>query len=431
MADEASPHQATGWARAFGGVFAARIAASAAALATVLLLGRALGPARYADLVILLSILKVASELAGPALDTTLVRFVAMQPPDEGARALPYYRAILLAKLALVAVLLTGGLVLAGPLRHALMEPGHDGAVSAHAIWIAFAGAAAAVLWGYAQAVYQAQQRFAAYAGFELLNAVTRLAFVGVALALAWNGLTTVLLAYVLAGVASAIVAWAFLPAAVFASDGGPLPAWRELLHFAKWVLAACCFTSLFQRADVFLLAAFHEPKASIGAYGAAIQLTLLGDLAIATLFSTLLPKASGLRSGEDTRHFLGAFVRPMGLAAAAALPIILLSGPIVRVTFGAEYGETGALFAVLLIGTLFAMGSAPAGAALYGLGNTRTIALLELAKAAAIVGIGVIVVPRYGAWGMAWTVAAVKGGVGIATYAAAAKAARAPRNLD
>ncbi|MBX7259988.1 MAG: oligosaccharide flippase family protein, partial [Candidatus Hydrogenedentes bacterium] len=413
MADEVSPQQTSGWAKAFGGVFVARIAASAAVLATVLLLGRLLGPARYADLVILLSIMKVASELVGPAMDTTLVRFVAKQSDARPEDSIPYYRAILSAKLALVAVLLLGGVALAAPLQRLLLEPGHETAVSTHAIWIAFAGAAVTVLWGYSQAVYQAQQRFAAYAGFELLNAVSRLVIVGVVLFFAWHGLTTILLAYVLAAVLSTIVAWVCLPSAIFSENTGPSPVWKDMLHFAKWVLAACCFTSLFQRADVFLLAAFHEPKAAIGAYGAAIQLTLLGDLAIGTLFSVLLPKASGLRSGEDARHFLRSFARPMGLAAAAALPIILLSAPIVRVSFGPDYAQTATLFAILLIGTLFAMGSAPAGAALYGLGHSRAIAFLELAKVLATLLLGLFVVPRYGAWGMAWVIAAVKGGVG------------------
>jgi len=394
-------------------------------LATVLLLGRVLGPTRYADLVILLSIMKVAAELVGPALDTTLVRFVAMRHADRPEETLPYYQTILRAKLALVAVLLTGGLALAAPLRNLLVEPGHEGMLSVQAVWIAFAGAAVTVLWAYAQAVYQAQQRFGAYAGFELLNSLIRLFFVGAVLAFVWNGLTTILLAYVLAGIVSAILAWAWLPPGIFAASSGQDAVWKEMLHFAKWVLAACCFTSIVQRVDIFLLAAFHTQKASIGDYGAAVQLTLLGDLAIGTLFSTLLPKASALKTGEETRHFLGAFARPMGLAAAAALPIILLSGPIVRLTFGPDYSHTATLFAILLIGTLFAMGSAPAGAALYGLGHSRAIALLELAKLMATLILGVIVVPRFGVLGMAWAIAAVKGGVGVSTYLVATKYAR------
>ena len=433
MADTTSTQHTSGWAKVFGGVFTARVLSSALVLATVLLLGRVLGPTRYADLVILLSIMKVAAELVGPALDTTLVRFAAMRHADRPEDARPYYRTILHAKLALVAVLLVGGLVLAVPLRDLLLEPGHEDALSAQAVWIAFAGAAATVLWGYAQAVYQAQQRFGTFASLELLNALLRLIFVGAVLAFVWNGLTTILLAYVLAGIVSAILAWMCLPNFIFAASPSSGTVWKEMLHFAKWVLAACCFTSIVQRVDIFLLAAFHAPKASIGDYGAALQLTLLGDLAIGTLFMTLLPKASGLKTGDETRHFLGAFVRPMGLAAAAALPIIVLSEPIVLLTFGPDYDQTASLFAILLIGTLFAMGSAPAGAALYGLGHSRAIALLELAKLVATLILGVIVVPRFGVLGMAWAIAAVKGVVGVATYIVASKYARlvAPKSPE
>ncbi|MBX7256591.1 MAG: hypothetical protein K1Y02_09540, partial [Candidatus Hydrogenedentes bacterium] len=54
-----------------------------------------------------------------------------------------------------------------------------------------------------------------------------------------------------------------------------------------------------------------------------------------------------------------------------------------------------------------------------------RAIAFLELAKVLATLLLGLFVVPRYGAWGMAWVIAAVKGGVGIATYLVAARYAQ------
>ena len=75
------------------------------------------------------------------------------------------------------------------------------------------------------------------------------------------------------------------------------------------------------------------------------------------------------------------------------------------------------ALFALLLVGTAFALGSAPAGATLYGLGKSRSIAALECAKTMGVLLGGAILIPQFGVFGMAWVVAAVKGSAGILTY--------------
>lgn len=403
------------WLGAFTSVFFARGAASAATFLTIAVLGRTLGRAHYGDLVVLLTVMKIASELAGPALDTALVRFVGTAE-SMGTNATVYMRAVLRAKLALAALIIMAGALLAWPIQQYVVAS----ALPLHAIGLAFAGAALTLLYAFVQSCFQARQQFGEYAWLEVLGAVSRLAAVG---GLAWSGhanVTNMFIAYAGAPLAIAALLWAMKPAPASWSGKVPAMVWSELWNFTKWVVAACALTTLSQRLDVFLISAAKLPKESIGDYCAAVQLTLLGDLVIITLFNVLLPRASRLHERGELLAFLRGFGIPTIMGFVGLIPLLAGSSVIAKATFGDAYVDTGALFALLLVGTAFALGSAPAGATLYGLGRSRTIAGLECIKLAGVLAGGIVMVPMYGVFGMAWVVAAVKGSVGVLTYALA-----------
>lgn len=419
------------WAGAFSSVFFTRILSSGATFLTVILAARALGRGAYGELVILLAIMKVAAELVGPALDTTLVRFGARHLDTDRETALDYVRTIFRMKLALAALLLIVGIIGAWPLGRYFSDPDSGTQLAPLAVALAFTGAASTVLWAFAQASLQAQQKFARYAGVELVCSLVRLAIVASILGAGVYRVTPILCAYVAAPAIAALLAWRELPKGVFSRALGRHGVAIDILRFAKWVLVACAFTSLAQRADVFLLTFFNLPAESIGDYGAALQLTLIGDLVILTLFNVLLPKASSLRTPDELRNFLRQFRLPSVMMFMALIPILLASRWIAVLAFGPDYIQAGALFAILVLGAAFALGCAPAGATLYGMGHTRTIASLEGLKFLGIVAGGLILVPQYGMFAMAWTVAAIKGIVGLATYLVATRASQSPaKNL-
>jgi len=407
------------WFGAFSSVFLARGTASVATFLTIALLGRTLGRAHYGDLVILLTIMKVASELAGPALDTALVRFVGAAE-STGAEAAHYMRAVLRVKLALSAGILVVGALLVWPIQQVLFLREGGALVPLTTLGLAFVGAALAMMYAFVQSGYQAKQQFGAYALLEVSGALARLAAVGALAVSDFASVTNMFVAYAGAPVAVAAIAWGIAPVLSKSRDAIPASVWREIWHFTKWVIAACAFTSLAQRLDVFLIAAFDVPKDSIGDYCAAVQLTLLGDLVIITLFNVLLPRASRLHERRELLEFLRGFGLPTAMGFATLVPLVLGANFIADLTFGNVYADTGALFALLLIGTAFALVSAPAGATLYGLGKSRSIAVLECAKMIAILVGGLAMVPAFGVFGMAWVVAATKGTMGVVTYALA-----------
>ena len=169
---------------------------------------------------------------------------------------------------------------------------------------------------------------------------------------------------------------------------------------------------------DLFLLAYYRVAKDVIGHYAPALQLALLGDLVILTLFNVLLPKASKLRTASEVNSFVRRFRWPLLALGAGMLPSLVLAGPVARAIFGDAYTQTGSLFAILLLGTACAVACAPASTALYGLGRSHIIALLEGVRLVVLVVAGSYTVQRYGAIGIAWTVTIIKGTIGIVSYA-------------
>lgn len=416
------------WLRALGSmggamglIFAAKIVAAGAAFLATALAGRFMGSAAFGQLAVLLNFMRVLAGIGGPALDTTFVRFTARHDAETGGAG-SCLRPIAAAKgLAMLLVVAVSAL-LARPLAMRWF-----GGAGAGWIMLAGLGACGLMAFEFMRAWLQAHQRFTGFAASEAAMAVGRLAVVG---GLAFGGaahLTWILGAYVAAPLAAAVVLLVLLA-------GGLACEWRKsmktgqlgaLAGFAKWVVLACLFTSIAQGLDLLMLPMFGLPDKAVGDYGAARTLMIAGDLVVLSLFSVLLPAASREIDPAKLRALLHRYTWPTVLCAAALLPGLFLAGPIAWLTFGPDYTQTGGLFAVLLVGTLFNLASAPAGTVLYGLGHPHVIAGLEGLKLALTFAAALWATAQFGAYGMAWTIAAVKGTIGLVTYGAARRALR------
>lgn len=408
----------------FGFVFGAKMAAAALAFATMAMVGRFLGPAEFGSFAILRTIMLMLAGLAGPALDTAMVRYTAGKDnPNDG---LPFVRAALWAKGALLLLFLVGALTLNHILTRLFI-----GAESAKAealmMSMALVGAGFLMLFEWERAYFQSRQQFGKYASLELVAAALRLTLVAVVL---WGAQAVqsilVFAAFCATPFFMMAVGTVWMPRGVARLEvSQTLEAAGQVARFAKWVVLACIFTSLAQGTDLLMLGWLNTPEEAVGKYSAARTLMLMGDLAVLSLFSVLLPKASTQGGISRMAPLLRRFTLPAMATALVLSPGLLLAEPVVRLTFGADYRGAGVLFAILLVGTLFSLASAPAGAVIYGMGYPRIISFLEGGKLLIIVVAGYLAIRSAGPIGMAWTVAATKGTIGLLTYACALRLVR------
>jgi len=399
------------------------LSAIAAFVATVLV-ARYLGPERFGPYAVLIATLNVATSLASPALDTGMVRFASQARSTALSFAAYYLR--LKAVLALLTVV--AGLALAAPLHRLLLDsPGVEGP-GPSAFAVVFASAAIMVMWSSVQAWRQAEQHFTPWAVQETATSFLRLGWVamGVFIGLGERGL---LAGYGVAAGVVALAGAASMPRGIWFAANPPRDARRDAFRFTQWVVMAGIATALSHRLDVFLLAWHAAPAATLGHYGAALNLVLVGELAAMTLFHVLLPKASALTGAGEWRLFLNRHQWHALALAALLLPLAPAGGLLAGILFGDGYAAAGPYFAALIVGMAFTIAGMPANAVLYAAGKSRAVALLEVVRLAAALLAGIAVIPAFGALGMACTVAAVRGVTAFLAHAAARRViARATR---
>ena len=409
------------WMRAVASVLGARTFAAGAAFLANALVARHLGPADFNTFYLLFAIMSIVAGLTGPAIDTSLVRFAAKQITPDSDQSGPFFKFVLYLKLLILLLTIAAGLVMAGPLYRLLFSDTGAQHNTSAVILLAFLGGAVVSLWGFAQAYFQAHQRFTHFAGYEFFSSLLRLGLVIILIGFDVRSAALLLARYVCAPLVMGIMSWSQVPLALYRSPTN-LQVGREFLSFAKWVLVATLFSTVTQRLDLLLLNAgmFGIPKVSVGHYSAALSLVLAGELVLLTFYSVLLPKASAMRSAEELRGFIGHFRVPSLLFCLATSFMIPLAGPFRRIAFGEAFVGTEGYFTILLLGVIVAIATAPTVTSLYSLGQARTIALFEVAKLILTLSLGLYIIPQYGIYGMAWVTTGVRSGISVLMYVVA-----------
>lgn len=416
---------AAGDARAFAWLYGLRLGGAAAAFVATAMAARILGPETFGAFALLLVIARLTWEIAGPALDTTMIRFGARALADDSEDENHYFRYVVRLKLALAVISIIVGSAIALPLSWALFA---DRGIPLWAILVAFLCGAILLHFSSALAILQARQQFAPVAGLEAAHSILRVAAYAVGLiGLPMAGvmvLQTAHAAIALHTIAAALIcgiAWYLAPRRVIP---GPVSksVSEKVNRFVPWVVVACAATSISQAADLLILATIDTPGEHLGHYRSAVQLVLVGELAMATLFQVLLPKASELNPDQ-----WDSFLRRNQWRAAGLSLVGLLGIPfaplIVYIAFGVDYAPAASILAILVVGMAFVLTSAPAGAVLYAAERPRVIAVLEITKLVVLVIAGYFGARLYGVLGMAVAVASTRALIAITTFSAARRA--------
>jgi O-antigen/teichoic acid export membrane protein len=379
-----------GWASIAAGTAGSR---GLSVLASVIV-ARELGPGGFGDFSIFFALLIVFS-MATRFVDVTYVRYASVA--SASSRAI--LRATLLMKLAITAVFVA----LAYPLARVLAQFLYDRDDLTGPIVLAIVAGLAVGLVAFRASTFLAERRYVAY---SLVGSLFYVATI-VALLPTWIGgvelhATTVYWIFLGAALAVGLPALATLVASAWPLE----PDWSvvsNVVRFATWLFAANLVTVVLLRLDVILLAAYVD-KVEVGLYGAALRIVMVIGLLIGAMSGFFLPRVGETRSSRAAlRKYLRDarfFVVVLGFAIVAtwlAAPLLM------RGVFGSEFSDATSLVRIILLGTLFMAISAPLGQLLLGGEVPRGIVFLNLTRLGAILGLIVLLAPRFGATGVAW----------------------------
>lgn len=399
-------------------VLGARSFAAAAAFIGNVIVARHLGEGSFGHFYVLFSLMTIVAGITGSAIDTTLVRCAVRHiGVNENDGSGPYFTAVFYAKVLLSVLTVLFGWFFGEPLIQLLVSQGKSPyAIGQRSITLAFIGGAVVALWGLSQSYFQAHQRFTLYSGYEFCSSLFRLGLVIVLVAMDVTYVPLYLIAYVAAPLTMAAISWTQLPRAVYRSPVNTAVV-RELTVFGSWIFIATVFTTLTQRLDILMLKTANVAPEVLGRYSAAVAIGLAGELVLLTFYSVLLPKAAAMKTAGELRRFIGQFRLPSLMFCMAMAMAIPFSGLFCRIVLGARYEGTEDYFSVLLIGVIVSLGCAPTVTALYSLGYSWLSAIFEGTRLVITFALGLWVVDKYGAFGMACVMGGVRAAVSVLSY--------------
>jgi O-antigen/teichoic acid export membrane protein len=171
--------------------------------------------------------------------------------------------------------------------------------------------------------------------------------------------------------------------------------AFKDLMHFGKWVFVSTLCTFLANQADKLLVGL--GSLALLGVYNFAAQLAAIPGQLMATLaWQLVFPLYSRrIQAGEDV-HGAVATVHPLAAGTAGFLTAGLLgAGPsLVAFLYDSRYQEAGWMLQVLAVAVWFQTLETLESSVLWTLGRTRAPALSNAAKLGAM-----IVLAPFGHW--------------------------------
>jgi antigen flippase len=362
---------------------------------------RALAPANAGRFAIVMSLVSLFSFVAEFGFRDAAVNYIAGAASPAEAQAVA--RSFLMAKLVfgtLAAALLAG---VAGW----IVNGWYAGAVQPGLLRLAALALLTGGLLNYVQTLLEARQTFGALSLISMAQALLRAGIIGALF------LTGRIALWPLVGIEVG------LPLVLLAIGQHSLPVdlrprlraslgthFGQLWRFSRWIAVAAIASTIFLSLDVVLLGHFR-PVAEVGLYGAALALLAKFEVVQNAVLTSSFPEACRYRLKADLRAYVFRTLRLTGLASGGFLLILPLAGLLLSGLYGAAYAGATLPFAILLVGFLIGLNAQPAAFVLYPLERLRYIAAGDILQLVFFTGLGLWLIPSYGALGAAITVLA------------------------
>ena len=390
-----------GWAIVMGG----NLGRMALSFAASVLVARALGPAAFGVYAVLGAAIAIVGIVADMGLTVTEVKRIAAVWPDQPdmARRRGHIATWLRVGAAFLFFLLS--VLLAVPIANQVL--GLSDVPNAPYLFIlAMAGMVAVALSGAISALLQATNHFGRLSTMTLVNAAltTILALLLVVIG-RLNLVTALLILGIGTSLASMVVGYRVLP--------GRWSLWRlpkitdlrqeggELFRFSRWLWVASLFSVIMLQIDVILVNRLTLVAAA-GMYALALNLARKADVVNQSLYTALLPAASGLTDREAVGAYLRHSMKRSGLIALGLLLLIPLAGPFIRFFYGPEYTPAIGLFRLLMVMVIFDAFATPFILLVFPLDRPKLYAASSALQAIVLLLLAAWLIPQIGTPGAA-----------------------------
>jgi O-antigen/teichoic acid export membrane protein len=251
------------------------------------------------------------------------------------------------------------------------------------------------------------EQRFDEYAKLAALSAVIRVVVLGVG---AWLfGIPGALAGYVAGYVLPACHVWRLLrhKPPVGQQIG------RPVMNFALVSWSVAMMSGLvFGRTEIVFLE-HYAGIATVGLFAAAATLTDTMILLAPLLLSALLPYFSEQQGLGASDHLRRVYRTATGLVALLVVPLCVgiaaIAPVLIPILFGTEFADSVLAASVLLIAAAIWLPGVATGYLIFSTGKTRVLFISNAVGLIGTIGLGFLLIPRFGLMGAAWSRAVVQ----------------------
>lgn len=364
------------------------------------LVARHLGPGDFGRLNLALAVVALFSSLAGAGIENILSRELVRQP----ARAAEILATVALVRLAagLVALVLGWALVMGVQKFDAEMLP--LGLIAILSSGLIFQAGEVLELW------FQAQLKARVVV---ITKTSVFVVFSGVRLALVAVGAPVAAFAWALVAEAALIVVGL---AGVYVATGRSPGQWRFIRSLARSLLleswpnlVSALAIAFYMRADRLLLGRLADEPA-VGLFSAASAVAEIWYILPMALVATLNPALTRLQ-GENQALYWEALRQVTQLLALLGWILVVLfalsARTVVSALYGPEFHAAAVLLPVMMLSTLFAFIGVAVSPWYLNEGATRPALRRHALGALVSLTLNLLLIPRWGAVGAAWSTAA------------------------
>lgn len=259
-------------------------------------------------------------------------------------------------------------------------------------------------LLGFVMVILEARQQFGMIAALGIVQAVLRAGCV-VALALAHTlTLGALLILESAIPLAAVLYSLRWIPRDFIAPRRPLFQSFPLLFHFAKWIAVAALSSAIFLKLDVLLLGRYRTP-AEVGMYAVALALVAKLDVLKNAVLTTAFPEACRRTDRASLRGYIRQVTRLTSLATVLCLPLFVIGGAVIGWLYGPQYQAAVPALYPLLGAFLIGLNAEPAAYVLYPLNRPRWIAASDVLQLVFCALASVVLIPRGGILGAAWSV--------------------------
>lgn len=260
------------------------------------------------------------------------------------------------------------------------------------------------ILQGFALGIFNAEKKFFQASFIQGLDSTVKLAIVA---SLFFTNSMNIELA-LLANVASCFLSLIYGFAGEFKNIRPIFPRAQlaEVFAFSKWIALSRFFSVMISRVDILLLN-LMVGGFEAGIFAAASRITLLFALLVSSLGAVISPRFSAFRKRQEILAYLKKVSLLVACVSLIMLLTTLMADPLIRIIFGVKFTASIPVFQALtvaMIPFLFTVVTVPP--LLYSFNQPRFLAKITIIQTVVLVGLDILLIPTYRAFGPAISLA-------------------------